>query len=74
MASDYFGLPAIVSLIFLIIPFTAWICGVITRIMDKCFVAAIIRFFFFGYIIWIIELVLCIINGCKVEVWRLIKV
>ena len=74
MANDYFGLPAIVSLIFLIIPFTAWACGVITRIMDKCFVAAIIRFFFFGYIIWIIELVLCIINGCKVEVWRLIKV
>ena len=73
MANDYFGLPPIFSIILLIIPLTAWICGLITRVMDKCLVAAIIRFFF-GYIIWIIELVLCIINGCKVEVLRLIKV
>lgn len=71
---DYFGIDPIVSLILLIIPFTAWFCGLLTRLQDKCYVAAIIRFFFFGYIIWIIELVLCIINGCKVEVWRLLKV
>ena len=74
MANDYFGLPAIVSLILLIIPFTAWLCGIITRIIDKCLVAAIIRFFFFGFIIWVVEIVLCIMNGCKVNVWRLINV
>ena len=74
MASDYFGLPDIVSLILLIIPFTAWVCGLVTRIIDKCFVAAIIRFFAFGLIIWVVELVLCIMNGCKVQVWRLINV
>ena len=33
---DYFGIDPIVSLILLIIPFTAWICGVITRLQDKC--------------------------------------
>ena len=31
---DYFGLNHIVSIILAIIPFTAWICGVITRAKD----------------------------------------
>ena len=71
---DYFGLDPIISLILLIIPFTCWFCGVIARLQDKCYVAAILRIFFGGWILWIIEIVLCIMNGCKVTVWRLLKV
>ncbi len=69
---DYFGLPRIVSIILVIIPLTAWVCGIITRIMDKCFVAAIVRFFF-GYIIWICDLILTIVKGCNVTILRAIN-
>ena len=69
---DYFNLPPIVSIIIGIIPFTAWLCGMIQRIMDKCIVAAILRFFF-GWIIWIIDLVLMIVGGCQPNIWRLLK-
>ena len=71
---DYFGLDPIISLILLIIPFTAWICGFLTRFKDGHYVAGIIRIFFFGFIIWIVEIVLTIMAGCKVTVWRLLKV
>lgn len=69
---DYFGLPRIASIILVIIPLTAWVCGIITRIMDKCFVAAIVRFFF-GYIIWICDLILTIVKGCNVTILRAIN-
>lgn len=59
--SDYFGLDYIVSLILAIIPFTAWICGIITRIQEGKIVAGIIRIFG-GLIIWICDLVLMIMN------------
>ena len=71
---DYFGLDPIVSLILLIIPFTCWICGVITRLQDRCYVAAIIRCFFGFQIIWLGDIILTILNGCKVNVWRLLPV
>ena len=58
--SDYFGLSGLVSLILAIIPFTAWICGGITRIMDGHIVAGIIRLLFGGLILWIVDLVLMI--------------
>lgn len=62
--SDYFGLSRVVSIILAIIPFTAWICGVITRIMDGKIVAAILRIIpFFGLIIWIADLILMITQG-----------
>ena len=70
---DYFNLDPIVSLILLIIPFTAWFCGVLTRLQDKCYVAAIIRIFFGFWLIWIVEIILTIMNGCQVQVWRLLK-
>ena len=70
--ADYFGLPPIVSLILLIIPFTAWFCGMVTRINDKHFVAAIGRFFF-GWIMWIFDIIFTIMNGCNVTVARLLK-
>ena len=64
---DYFGLDRIISIILLIIPFTAWFCGLITRLGQKRYVAAILRFFFGGWLLWIIEIVLTIGNGCNVK-------
>ena len=72
--ADYLDLPPIVSLILLIIPFTAWFCGVIQRIKDGCYVAAIIRFFFGAWLIWIIEIVLTILNHCQVKLLKVLNV
>lgn len=58
---DYFGLPYIVSLILAIIPVTAWILGIVTRISEGKIVAGIIRIFL-GWIIWILDLI-CMIFG-----------
>ena len=71
---DYFGLDRIISIILLIIPFCAWFCGVLTRLQDKCYVAAIIRCFFGFNFIWFAEIILTILNGCNVTVWRLLNV
>ena len=71
---DYLGLDRIISIILLIIPFTAWFCGIITRLKEKCYVAAILRFFFGCWILWVIEIILTILNGCNVQVWRLLNV
>ena len=43
---DYFGIDRIISLILLIIPFTACFCGILTRFKDGCYVAGILRIFF----------------------------
>ena len=71
---DYFNLPPIVSVILLIIPFTAWIMGLATRLSQGRFVAAILRFFFGGWLVWIIEIVLTIMNKCNVQLLDVIKV
>ena len=68
---DYFGLDRIVSIILAIIPFTAWICGVITRIQDGHAVAGILRIFFGLWIIWLIDLILMIMKG---SILRIINV
>ena len=60
--SDYFGLGYVVSLILAIIPITAWVCGVITRIQEGKIVAAIIRIFLGGWIVWLCDLVLMIMS------------
>lgn len=60
--SDYFGLGYVVSLILAIIPFTAWICGAITRITEGKIVAGILRLVFGFNIIWICDLVLMIVS------------
>ncbi|MCR5309536.1 MAG: hypothetical protein K6E21_05455 [Bacilli bacterium] len=65
---DYFGLDRIVSIILAIIPFTAWICGVFTRIKDGAIVAAIIRLIFGFTIVWILDLILMILNGSILRV------
>lgn len=69
--SDYFGLGYVVSLILAIIPFTAWICGIITRISEGKIVAAILRIFFGCWIIWVCDLVLMIV---KKHILRLLNV
>ncbi|MDY6367126.1 MAG: hypothetical protein SPL13_01215 [Clostridia bacterium] len=64
---DYFGLDRIVSLILAIIPFTAWLLGVITRFQEGKIVAGIIRIFG-GWLIWILDLIYMITNGsiCRI--------
>ena len=60
--SDYFGLDYLVSVILAIIPITAWICGIITRLQEGKIVAAIIRIFLGGWIVWILDLICMIVN------------
>ena len=59
--SDYFGLSYIVSLILAIIPFTAWICGMVTRFSEGKIVAGIIRIFG-GWLIWLLDLICMIVS------------
>lgn len=67
---DYFGLDRLISIILAIIPFTAWICGIVTRLTEGKIVAGIIRIIpFFGFLIWIVDLIFMITKG---EIWRLI--
>ena len=69
---DYFGLSRIVSIILAIIPITAWICGIITRLSEGKIVAGIIRIIpFAGLLIWILDLVCMIAKG---HIWRLLNV
>lgn len=68
---DYFGLDWIISLILAIIPFTAWLCGVVTRISEGKIVAGIIRIFLGGWILWILDLI-CMIT--KKEIFRLLDI
>lgn len=68
--SDYFGLGYIVSLILAIIPLTAWICGIVTRIQEGKIVAGIIRIFG-GWLVWVVDLVMMIVNK---HIWRLLNV
>lgn len=67
-SKDYFGLDYIVSLILAIIPFTAWILGILTRFKENKIVAAIVRIFF-GWAIWIVDLILMITQK---HIWRLL--
>ncbi|MDE6104620.1 MAG: hypothetical protein K2O41_04255 [Clostridia bacterium] len=59
---DYFGLGYLVSLILAIIPFTAWICGIITRFSEGKIIAGILRIFFGCWIIWLVDLILMIVS------------
>lgn len=68
--SDYFGLSYVVSLILAIIPVTAWICGMITRLMEGKIVAFIIRLLGLGLIIWVVDLVMMITQK---HIWRLLN-
>ena len=69
---DYFNITPIISLILLIIPFTAWFLGAFTRLKEGHIIAGLIRLFFFGLIIWVCDLFLTITNGCQVKLLRLL--
>ena len=71
---DYFNLPPIVSVILLIFPFTAWLMGLATRLSQGRFVAAILRFFFGCWLLWVIEIVLTIMNNCQVKLLDAVKI
>lgn len=59
--SDYLGLSYLVSVILAIIPVTAWVLGIITRIQDGKLVAAILRIPL-GAILWIPDMILMIVS------------
>ncbi|MDD6981285.1 MAG: hypothetical protein PUJ21_06060 [Clostridia bacterium] len=69
--SDYFGLSWLVSLILAIIPITAWVCGVVTRIQEGKIVAGIIRIFLGGWILWVADLICMILNK---KIFRLLNI
>ena len=70
---DYLGLPNLLSLILLIFPFTAWLFGVLQRCKDGHIIAAIIRLFGGFTIIWVLDIVMTLLNGCTVSILRLLK-
>ena len=59
---DYFGLSRLVSLILAIIPFTAWLLGILTRFKEGHPVCALVRIFL-GLPLWILDLVCMILSG-----------
>ena len=61
-SKDYLGLGRLVSIILAIIPFTAWILGVVTRFKEGKIIAGVIRIVG-GAIIWIADLVLMLLTG-----------
>ena len=69
-SKDYFGLDWVVSLILAIIPPTAWVCGIITRLQERKYVASIVRLFF-GWLIWILDLIYMIMHH---KIFRLLKI
>ena len=71
---DYFGIHRIVSLVLLIFPLTAWVLGVATRLSEKKYVAAIVRIIIGWNILWIIDIISSVINGCRVKVCRFIDI
>ena len=57
-SGDYFGLSRLISLILVILPPTAWICGFLTRFKEGKLVAGLIRLVFGFTIVWICDIVL----------------
>ncbi len=55
------SLPWLVNLILVIIPFTSWILGFITRFMQGKIIAGVVRIFL-GWI-WIIDIIYFLLKG-----------
>ena len=70
--NDYFVIHRIVSLILLIIPLSCWVLGVATRCKERKYVAGVLRFFLGGTLLWIIDIICTIMNGCRVKILRCI--
>ena len=69
-SADYLGLGGLISLILAIIPFTAWILGVVTRFKEGKYVAGVIRIFG-GWLIWLFDLVFMIKDK---KIFRLLNI
>ena len=69
--SDYFGLGYVISVILAIIPFTAWICGAITRFQEGKLVAGIIRLIGLGFILWVLDLIFMLMSK---HIFRLLNI
>lgn len=69
--NDYLGIDnRVLNIVLAAIPFTCWILGIVTRFMEKKWVAGIIRIIpFCGLIIWILDLVFMIKDK---HIWRLL--
>lgn len=67
---DYFGFSYLVSVILAIIPFTAWIFGVVTRFKEGKLVAGIIRIFG-GALIWVLDLIFMLTSK---HIFRLLNI
>jgi len=67
---DYFGMGRLISIIFAIIPFTAWLFGIVTRIKEGKIVAGVIRIFC-GWFIWLLDLICMLFKG---SIFRLLKI
>ncbi|MDR1697951.1 MAG: hypothetical protein LBR37_03500 [Erysipelotrichaceae bacterium] len=61
-ASVYFGLSWVVSLVLVIIPITAWICGIITAFQRGHIIRGILRIFG-GWLFWILDIVWFLLKG-----------
>ena len=59
--NDYFGLSYVISLIFSIIPVTAWVLGAVQRFKEEAYIAFVVRVLF-GYVIWLIDIVWMILH------------
>lgn len=59
-SKDYFGLPWIASVILAL--FLGPIMGILTRLSEKKFVAAILRLIFGWNIVWLIDFILILIG------------
>ena len=70
--ADYFGLNRYLSILLVLIPFTCWLFGVVTRCQEKKIVAALIRCFLGGWILWLCDVINTIMNGCNVKIVRFI--
>lgn len=67
---DYFGMGRLISIIFAIIPFTAWLFGVVTRFKEGKIVAGILRLLLGWNLIWILDIILMLFKG---KILRLIN-
>ena len=62
-SKDYFGLDWLVSLILAIIPITALVCGILTRLKEGKIIAALVRLLVGWNIIWILDIVCMLLGG-----------
>ena len=70
--ADYFGLHRIVSIILCLFPLTCWILGVLTRIKEAKYIAAIVRFILGNNLLWIGDIIFMVVNKCNVKIIRVI--